>query len=75
MEVQIDGGEWVATVLRTPPLSALTWVQGCYDWPAARSRHTFRVRATDETEARQSGEDHDPYPSGATGYHSVTVTI
>jgi len=75
VEVQVDGGGWVETLLRTPPLSGLTWVLWRYDWPVVRGRHTFAVRATDGTGALQIEQPHDPYPDGATGYHSVTVTI
>jgi hypothetical protein len=75
VEVQADGAEWVEAVLRTPPLSALTWVQWRYDWPLVRGTHTFRVRATDGTGARQKETVQDTYPDGATGYHSITVTI
>jgi DMSO/TMAO reductase YedYZ molybdopterin-dependent catalytic subunit len=75
VEVQVDGGAWVEAILRTPPLSPLTWVQWRYDWPMQPGRHTFRVRATDGTGALQIEEGSRPAPNGATGYHSVTVTI
>ncbi len=75
VEVQVDGGAWAEAILRTPPLSSLTWVQWRYDWPLVRVTHTFRVRATDSTGARQIEETQDTDPNGATGYHSVTVTI
>ncbi len=75
VEVQVDGGPWVEAVLRTPPLSPLTWVQWRYDWPAVPGRHTFRVRATDGTGALQIEERRPTRPDGATGYHEVTVTI
>jgi DMSO/TMAO reductase YedYZ molybdopterin-dependent catalytic subunit len=75
VEVQVDNGPWSEAVLRTPPLSPLTWVQWRYDWPVARGAHTFRVRATDGTGALQIQTVSDTYPDGATGYHSVRVTI
>lgn len=75
VEVQVDNGEWAEAVLRTPTLSPLTWVQWRYDWPMARGRHTFRVRATDGTGALQIEAVQDNFPAGATGYHSLTVTI
>jgi len=75
VELQVDDGAWVEAVLRTPPLSSLTWVQWRYDWPAVPGRHTFRVRATDGTGALQIEERHDVFPNGATGYHSVSVMI
>ncbi len=75
VEVQADSGSWANAALRTPPLSPLTWVEWRYDWPIRRGQHTFRVRATDGTGAQQIEAPHDPYPNGATGYHSVTITL
>ncbi len=75
VEVQVDGGTWVETVLRTPTLSPLTWVQWRYDWRPVRGTHTFRVRATDGAGVLQIEELTDTYPDGATGYHAVTATI
>ncbi len=75
VEVQVDNGPWSEAVLRTPPLSPLTWVQWRYDWPVVSGSHTFRVRATDGTGALQIEQTADTYPDGATGYHSLRVTI
>jgi DMSO/TMAO reductase YedYZ molybdopterin-dependent catalytic subunit len=75
VEVQVDGGEWMEAILRTPPLSSLTWVQWRYDWPMVSGRRRFRVRATDGSGALQIEEVNDVYPNGATGYHLVTVDI
>jgi DMSO/TMAO reductase YedYZ molybdopterin-dependent catalytic subunit len=75
VEVQVDDGEWAEAVLRTPPLSSLTWVQWRYDWPMSTGRHRFRVRATDGTGALQIEEVSGVQPDGATGYHLVTVDI
>jgi DMSO/TMAO reductase YedYZ molybdopterin-dependent catalytic subunit len=75
VEVQVDGGAWAETTLRTPPLSGLTWVQWRYDWPVTAGQHTFRVRATDGSGTLQTEAPSDPYPNGATGYHSVTATL
>ena len=75
VEIQADGGPWVGAILRTPPLGPLTWVLWRYDWPLARGRHVFRVRATDGTGKLQSGIEKGAYPDGATGYHSVIVKI
>ena len=75
VEVQVDEGSWAEAALLTPPLGPLTWVLWRYDWPAVPGRHTFRVRATDGTGVLQTGVVHDPYPDGATGYHTVSVTV
>ncbi len=75
VQVQVDDGDWTDAVLRTPALSPLTWVQWRYDWPVVRGTHRFRVRAMDGTGAMQIAQPADTYPDGATGYHSLTVSI
>ena len=75
VEIQVDTGPWTEAVLRTPPLSGLTWIQWRYDWPLVKGSHTFRVRATDGTGALQISRDADTFPDGATGYHSVSVSL
>lgn len=75
VELQIDDQPWSTAVLRQPPLSPLTWVQWRLDMPLAPGRHTFRVRATDGTGAAQAGGAAPPAPSGATGYHTTTLTL
>jgi DMSO/TMAO reductase YedYZ molybdopterin-dependent catalytic subunit len=75
VEVQVDSGAWAEAILRTPPLSGLTWVQWRYDWPVTAGQHTFRVRATDGMGSLQIEAESDTYPNGATGYHSVTATL
>jgi DMSO/TMAO reductase YedYZ molybdopterin-dependent catalytic subunit len=70
VEVRIDDGPWTAAALRTP-LSPLTWVIWRNDWPFAPGRHTFAVRCFDGAGRAQISEEHPPYPSGATGIHSV----
>jgi DMSO/TMAO reductase YedYZ molybdopterin-dependent catalytic subunit len=71
VEIQVDNGAWTETLLRTPPLSGLTWIQWRYDWPVTPGRHTFQVRATDGKGTLQTPDPADTFPDGATGYHSV----
>jgi DMSO/TMAO reductase YedYZ molybdopterin-dependent catalytic subunit len=75
VEIQVDNSPWTEAVLRTPPLSGLTWIQWRYDWPLVKGSHTFHVRATDGTGAQQISKDADTFPDGATGYHSVRVSL
>lgn len=75
VELQFDDGDWVPATLRTPPLSPLTWLQWRYDWQAEPGRHRIRVRATDGTGALQVEEQTGVRPDGATGYHSVNVSV
>jgi hypothetical protein len=37
--------------------------------------HTITVRATDKTGYTQTEERTEPAPDGATGWHSVTITV
>ena len=74
VEVRVDDGPWQRAMLRPVP-SVNTWVQWRYDWAAIPGSHTLRVRATDGTGATQPEERTPPFPDGATGWHSVVVTI
>jgi len=73
VEVRVDDGGWQpATLLPVP--SADTWVQWRYDWKATPGSHSLSVRATDGTGAVQPEERVDPFPDGATGWHTITVS-
>ena len=74
VEVQVDDGAWQpATLART--VSIDTWVQWSWQWDATPGSHTLRVRATDATGETQTSQPAAPAPNGATGYHSVDVTV
>ncbi len=75
VEVQVDEGSWEEAELRDPPLSPLTWVQWRYSWQSDSGRHTFRVRAYDDSGALQETQKATPHPNGATGIHSVVANI
>jgi DMSO/TMAO reductase YedYZ molybdopterin-dependent catalytic subunit len=75
VEVQVDEGPWMEAELRTPPLSSLTWVQWRLDWPQQPGRHTFRVRAYDASGGLQVLSPRGVRPDGATGVHTLTVTV
>jgi len=74
VELQVDDGAWQPADLSTP-ISKTTWVQWLVRWQASAGDHQLRVRATDETGQVQIEEPHDPAPNGATGYHTVGVTV
>ncbi|SCG53007.1 molybdopterin-dependent oxidoreductase [Micromonospora coxensis] len=74
VEVSVDGGDWRPAEL-LPTASTDTWVQWRYAWPATPGGHSLRVRATDGTGAVQPEQRRPPFPDGATGWHTVSVTV
>jgi DMSO/TMAO reductase YedYZ molybdopterin-dependent catalytic subunit len=74
VQVQVDNGPWRAATLLPAP-SSDTWVQWRYDWPATPGSHTLRVRAADGAGELQPETPATPFPDGATGWHSVEVTV
>jgi DMSO/TMAO reductase YedYZ molybdopterin-dependent catalytic subunit len=74
VEVQVDDNAWAEAELFPVP-STDTWVQWRYPWMATTGGHTLKVRATDATGDVQTEQRATPFPSGATGWHSVVVTV
>jgi DMSO/TMAO reductase YedYZ molybdopterin-dependent catalytic subunit len=73
VEVQIDGRPW--TPARLGPGERDTWSQWVLDWDATPGSHTIRARATDGGGRLQTSAVADSYPSGATGWHTIDVTV
>ncbi len=74
VDVRIDAGQWQPALL-SRAISKATWVQWWLRWQATPGSHTIEVRATDGTGATQTEAKHGPAPSGATGFHAVTVSV
>ncbi|MFJ7068663.1 molybdopterin-dependent oxidoreductase [Streptomyces sp. NPDC101115] len=74
VQVRVDDGPWQDAGLGTED-SRDTWRQWLYRWQAAPGRHTLTVRATDGTGAVQTERRTGTMPDGATGLHSVVVTV
>jgi DMSO/TMAO reductase YedYZ molybdopterin-dependent catalytic subunit len=76
VEYSVDAGRtWSAAVFRAP-LSPLTWVIWQATWtPSTEGPYDLRVRATDGTGAVQTAQPASSYPSGASGYHSVRISV
>lgn len=74
VEVQVDDGPWQAATLAPVP-SIDTWVQWSLTWAATKGQHQLRVRATDKTGAVQPEKRVDTFPNGATGWHTVALTV
>jgi DMSO/TMAO reductase YedYZ molybdopterin-dependent catalytic subunit len=77
VEVQVDDGPWQQARLAAED-GLDTWRQWSYAWDASSAGagpHTLRVRATDGTGQVQTEQRAEPAPDGATGWHSVSVTV
>ena len=73
VEVQVDNEPWQQAVLAPVP-SVDTWRQWVWLWtPRSRGRHRIRVRAYDAAGRPQDEATADPFPSGATGLHTIEV--
>jgi DMSO/TMAO reductase YedYZ molybdopterin-dependent catalytic subunit len=74
VEVRIDDGDWQSARLAGVP-GPDTWRQWVFRWQATPGSHTITCRATDATGATQPEEQTAPFPDGATGWHSIVVTV
>ncbi|MGN7800662.1 molybdopterin-dependent oxidoreductase [Leifsonia sp. 22587] len=74
VQVRVDDGPWQQATL-ADAISADTWRQWRYDWDATPGAHTLRVRATDAKGLVQTSTVRDVVPDGATGLHSIQVTV
>jgi DMSO/TMAO reductase YedYZ molybdopterin-dependent catalytic subunit len=75
VEVSTDRGQtWQAAQVK-PGLSPYTWQLWRADLQVDRNVKDLRVRATDGLGHPQVREEAPPFPSGATGYHDVTIAV
>jgi hypothetical protein len=74
VEIQVDDGPWQEARL-AEALNRNSWRQWVFTWDATPGLHRLRVRATDGTGATQPEERARPFPDGATGWHSIQVTV
>ena len=74
VEVRVDRGPWQTATLAAEA-NIETWRQWRWEWPAESGPHTLECRATDRTGSTQPEERQPPFPDGATGWHSVVVTV
>ncbi|WP_367123606.1 molybdopterin-dependent oxidoreductase [Streptomyces phytohabitans] len=74
VEVRVDDGAWQRARLADED-SRDTWRQWVWEWPATPGSHTLHVRATDRTGYTQTSERVGTVPDGATGRHSVVVSV
>lgn len=69
-----EGSEWVEARL-SDPLSDNCWRQWVVDWDAPAGTHQIQVRATDGEGNLQTDQIRPPAPDGATGWHTIQVTV
>ncbi|WP_181809164.1 molybdopterin-dependent oxidoreductase, partial [Streptomyces shenzhenensis] len=74
VEIRIDDGPWREARLAAEDTTD-TWRQWSFPWQATKGGHTLTVRATDRTGAVQTEKRTRPVPDGASGWHSVVVTV
>ncbi|MGW5373539.1 molybdopterin-dependent oxidoreductase [Streptomyces sp. NPDC004009] len=74
VEVRVDDGPWQEARLAAED-SRDTWRQWSFPWQATRGGHTLTVRAADRSGRVQSARRTRTVPDGASGWHSVVVTV
>ncbi|MFF4183672.1 molybdopterin-dependent oxidoreductase [Streptomyces sp. NPDC001691] len=74
VEVRVDDGPWQQARLADQD-TVDTWRLWSFPWQAAPGAHALTVRATDGTGAPQTEERTPTVPDGATGLHSIAVTV
>ncbi|MFJ4788719.1 sulfite oxidase [Streptomyces sp. NPDC088794] len=74
VEVRVDDGPWQRARLAAEDTRD-TWRQWSLPWQATKGGHTLTVRATDRTGELQTEKRTHTIPDGASGWHSVVVTV
>jgi len=74
VEVSTDGGDtWTGTTLSEPLPGDDVWRQWTHTYDSPGDEHEVVVRATDGTGQLQPSEEASPYPSGPSGWVSMSV--
>ncbi|AZM51279.1 molybdopterin-binding oxidoreductase [Streptomyces sp. WAC 01529] len=74
VELRVDDGPWQQADLAAEDTRD-TWRQWSFPWKATSGGHTLTVRATDRTGETQTRKRTGTVPDGASGWHSVVVTV
>jgi len=75
VECRVDRGPWQQARLAAQA-NVNTWRQWVWEWDAREpGLHTIEARATDAAGTVQTSQRTAPFPDGATGWHSVVVTV
>ena len=77
VEISTDGGHaWQQASVFSNPIPTQMWAFWKYVWAdAPRGKHTIKVRAIDGAGRVQTSDSSVEWPDGATGYHTLTVTV
>lgn len=75
VEVSTDGGDSWEEAELAEQATEDAWRHWLYRWEATPGDYTVQVRATDGTGETQTAELAEPIPSGATGHHTIEVTV
>ncbi|MEI7034334.1 molybdopterin-dependent oxidoreductase [Streptomyces pratensis] len=74
VEIRVDDGPWQRADLAAEHTTD-TWRLWSFPWKATPGGHTLTVRATDRTGTVQTEKRTGTVPDGASGWHSVVVTV
>ncbi|TAM70808.1 MAG: oxidoreductase [Microbacteriaceae bacterium] len=74
VEVRVDNGAWQQARL-AEVASVDTWRQWVFEWDATAGNHTIQVRATNANGEVQTSAVAPPAPNGATGWHTIGVSV
>jgi DMSO/TMAO reductase YedYZ molybdopterin-dependent catalytic subunit len=76
IQVSSDGGDTWNDAKVKNPLSPYSWVIWTTQLDVTnRGNYKIVVRAIDKTGKIQTGEVREPFPNGATGYHTVDIQV
>ncbi|HET7724658.1 MAG TPA: molybdopterin-dependent oxidoreductase [Propionibacteriaceae bacterium] len=74
VQVRVDGGPWTDAILG-PDGGVEYWRQWLWTWDGTRGDHQLQVRVVDTNGRPQDDVVVDPFPNGASGLHTVKVTL
>jgi sulfite oxidase len=74
VQVRVDSGAWQDATLAAE-VGTDVWRQWKFAWIATSGTHQLQARAIDGSGDVQTGDLADPAPNGATGWHTITVSV
>ena len=74
VQVRVDQGAWNDVTLG-PDADIEYWRQWLWTWDAAKGDHELQVRVVDAAGKAQDEATADPFPNGASGLHTIQVTV